>query len=63
MDLTCLVLIVPVGGGSVISVGNVFLCTLGFSIPIMHRMNATAYLSTAADVTCESLDGHSLHMS
>ncbi len=49
MDLSCLVSKVQAGGGGVMVWGIFSWRTLGPSVPIEHRLNATAYLRIVAD--------------
>ncbi len=49
MDPSCLVSTVQAGGGGVMVCGIFSWHTLGFLVPIEHRLNATAYLSNVAD--------------
>ncbi len=66
MDPSCLVSTVQAGGGGGVMLWGIFSWhTLGPLVPIEHRLNATAYLSIAADhvhpfmtTVCTSTDGY-----
>jgi len=49
MDPSCLVTTVQAGGGGLIVCRMFSWHTLGPSVPIGHRLNATAYLSIVSD--------------
>ncbi len=50
MVQSCLVSMVQAGGGGGVIVWGIFSWhTLGPSVPIEHRLNATAYMSIVAD--------------
>jgi len=51
VDLSCLVTTVQAGGGGVMVWGIYSWHTLGPLVPIIHRLNATGYLSIVSDLT------------